>query len=79
MLFYEIGDTIRRYRKEKGLTQAALAKEAGITRQTLAKLERGLLPKISLASFVKILDALELEIEIEEKKPFYYFDASKVL
>jgi hypothetical protein len=26
----------------------------------------------------KILEALEYELEIEEKNPFYYFDASKL-
>ena len=32
----KIGDNIRKYRKEKGLSQEALAKKAGITAQTLS-------------------------------------------
>jgi len=78
MEFYKIGEKIKALRKEKGLTQEALASNCGITRQTLSKLEKGNIDKLSLQLFIKILEALEYELEIEEKKPFYYFDASKL-
>ena len=78
MQFFNIGSTIKEYRKSNNLTQQELAGKVGITRQTLSKLEKGEIPKISLASFVKILDALNLELEINEKKPFYYFDTSSI-
>ena len=78
MEFYKIGEKIKELRKEKGLTQEALASNCGITRQTLSKLEKGNIDKLSLQLFIKILEALEYELEIEEKKPFYYFDASKL-
>ncbi len=79
MQFYEIGSKIKEYRKDSNLTQQELANQVGITRQTLSKLEKGKLPKISLATFIKILDTLNLELEITEKKPFYYFNASEFL
>ncbi len=79
MQFYEIGNKIREYRKDSNLTQQELANQVGITRQTLSKLEKGEIPKISLATFIKILDTLNLELEITEKKPFYYFNASEFL
>ena len=78
MEFYKIGEKIKALRKAKGLTQEALASNCGITRQTLSKLEKGNIDKLSLQLFIKILEALEYELEIEEKKPFYYFDASKL-
>jgi len=74
MEFYEIGETVKRVRKEKGLTQSELAKQAGMTRQTLSKLEKGLIDKVTLQMFIKILDVLGMELKVEEKKPFYYFD-----
>ena len=74
MQFFEIGEKIKEYRKLNKLTQDDLAKKVGITRQTLSKLEKGEIPKISLATFIKILDALKLELEITEQKPTYYFD-----
>ena len=78
MEFYKIGKKIKELRKERGLTQEALASNCGTTRQTLSKLEKGNIDKVSLQLFIKILEALEYELEIEEKKPFYYFDASKL-
>jgi transcriptional regulator with XRE-family HTH domain len=78
MEFYKIGEKIKELRKEKGLTQEQLALRCGTTRQTLSKLEKGHINKLSLQLFIKILEALEYELEIEEKKPFYYFDASKI-
>ena len=79
MQFYEIGEKIKEYRKLNKLTQDNLAKEVGISRQTLSKLENGELPKISLATFLKILNALNLELEITEQKPTFYFDPNSLL
>ncbi|MCH9740791.1 MAG: helix-turn-helix domain-containing protein [Epsilonproteobacteria bacterium] len=76
MEFYKLGTEIKRLRKEQKLTQEQLAKEVGITRQTLSKLEKGNIDKVSLQVFIKILDALNHELEINEKKPFYYFDVN---
>jgi len=78
MEFYKIGKKIKELRKAKGLTQEALASNCGTTRQTLSKLEKGNIDKVSLQLFIKVLEALEYELEIEEKKPFYYFDASRL-
>jgi len=78
MEFYNIATRIKEIRKFKKLTQTEVAKKVGITRQTFAKLEKGEIGKVSLLAFIKILDVLEYELEIEEKKPFYYFDADEV-
>jgi transcriptional regulator with XRE-family HTH domain len=78
MEFYKIGEKIKELRKEKGLTQEQLASSCGTTRQTLSKLEKGSIDKVSLQLFIKILEALNYELEVEEKKPFYYFDANKL-
>ena len=76
MYFYDIGNITKKYRKDSNLTQQELVSKVGITRQTLSKLEKGEIPKISLATFIKILDTLNLELEISEKKPFFYFDVA---
>jgi len=78
MEFYEMGETIKSLRKEKKLTQTKLAQKVGITRQTLSKLEKGEIDKVSLQVFIKILDAIDYELEISEKKPFYYFDVDSL-
>ena len=76
MEFYKIGNTIKELRKAKKLTQEQVAKRCGITRQTLSKLEKGEIDKVSLQVFVRLLEALDHELEIVEKKPFYYFDVN---
>ncbi len=78
MEFYEIAQQIKDLRKEHKLSQSSLAEKVGITRQTLSKLENGEIGKISLQMFIKILEALNQELIIEEKKPFYYFDPKSV-
>jgi len=78
MEFYKIGETIKKLRKDKKLTQEQLAKRVGITRQTLSKLENGDIHKVSLQVFIKILDVFDYELEISEKKPFYYFDVNSL-
>jgi|AGBJ01.1.fsa_nt_gi transcriptional regulator with XRE-family HTH domain len=78
MEFYEISQKIKNLRKAKKLSQDHLAKQVGISRQTLSKLEKGEIGKISLQVFIKILEALDHEMHIEEKKPFYYFDPKSV-
>ena len=74
MEFYEIGEKIKELRKEKKLTQEKLAKSAGISRQTLSKLENGQIDKLSLQLFTRVIDELDYELEIIQKKPFYYFE-----
>ena len=78
MEFYEIGQTINKLRKEKKLTQSMLASKVGITRQTVSKLEKGNIDKVSLQVFIKLLDALDYKLTITEKKPFYYFDVNSL-
>lgn len=78
MEFYKISQEITRLRKEQKLTQEQLAKNTGTSRQTISKLERGNISKISLQLFIKILEELNYELEISMKKPFYYFDAKSL-
>ena len=58
MKLLEIGGEIKKLRKDKEITQAQLAKIAGISRVTLGKLERGELVSVSIKTLDLILDAL---------------------
>ncbi|MDP8253918.1 MAG: helix-turn-helix transcriptional regulator [Candidatus Kaelpia aquatica] len=62
-----ICNQIREYRKKKNITQAELAEKSGVSQQTISFLERGYL-NISLRTFRKITDALELSVELLEKR-----------
>ena len=66
----EIGKMIQEKRKERGYTQEALAKEAGMSRTTLSKLENGYFGNISVSTFDNILASLGYKIELVPRNPF---------
>lgn len=55
------GDKVRQIRKEKGLSQEALADLAGIDRSYMGHLERGD-QNITLTKIYQIADALEVPV-----------------
>lgn len=58
----KIGNQVREARKGQGLTQAALAAEAGISRTTLSLLESGMVQELGIRKVIRILDRLGLEL-----------------
>lgn len=70
MMLLEIGETIKTIRKERGLTQESLAKQAGISRATLSKLEKGYIANISIVTIDHMLSLLGYEIDIKPRNPF---------
>ncbi|BAI81757.1 transcriptional regulator, XRE family (plasmid) [Deferribacter desulfuricans SSM1] len=64
---YELGQFIKAKRKEKKITQADLAKQAGISRQTLSKLEQGKLALVSIRTLFVVLDILGYELKVVPK------------
>ena len=63
-----IGQTIKQRRKELGITQPDLAELAGVSKNTLYKLERGQLnPSVDILT--KLAKVLGMELKLEVKKP----------
>jgi len=54
----EIGQRLAQHRLERNLTQAELAKEAGVSKRTLIRLEGG--ESTQLTNLIRILRALDL-------------------
>jgi transcriptional regulator with XRE-family HTH domain len=52
-----VAQRIKKFRKDSGMTQAALAKKAGVSTNTVARLERGL-HRASSESVEKLAKAL---------------------
>lgn len=67
MLAKVIGQTIRERRKELAITQPDLSELAGISKNTLYKLERGE-GNPSLDVLTKLANVLGMEIKLEVKK-----------
>jgi transcriptional regulator with XRE-family HTH domain len=71
-----LGNAIRQLRRERGVSQEALAYEAGVTSGTLSLIERGLsnptwgtVKGIAAALDVSVVELAKLSIELEEKAP----------
>jgi len=62
----ELGYEIRRARTARGLTQAQLAVDAGLSRTTLNQLENGLFPDLGVKKVQAILDRLGLDLSVEQ-------------
>jgi len=70
MILSELGKTIKDLRKQKRLSQESLARQAGISRATLSKLENGYIANISIVTINQILSLLGYEIDIKPTNPF---------
>jgi len=66
----ELGETIKRLRKDSGLTQEQLALKVNISRATLSKLENGYIAQISIVTLNDILNHLHYELDIKPLNPF---------
>ncbi len=64
----DVGLAVKKRRKELGITQPDLAELAGISTNTLYKLERGR-GNPTLQVLVKLADVLGLALALEVKKP----------
>ena len=66
MRLQALGYEIRRARTARGMTQARLAAEAGLSRTTLNQLENGLFPDLGVRKVQAILDRLGLALSIQQ-------------
>jgi transcriptional regulator with XRE-family HTH domain len=65
-----IGNSLRRLRKKKGLSQEKLARLADISLNTLTKIESGFAKKPTIQTVVKLANALEVSLDelVKEKR-----------
>ena len=59
----ELGERLSRSRLGRNMTQAELADEAGVSKRTIERMEKG--ESVQLTSFVRILRALDLADKID--------------
>lgn len=63
----ELGDRIARYRLNRNSTQDALAREAGVSKQTIHRVEHG--HSIQVSNLIRILRALRIVENLETLVP----------
>jgi len=66
----DLGNNIKKLRKEKNITQENLAKMANISRTTLSKLENGNIAQVSIVTLNDILNHIGYELDIKPSNPF---------
>lgn len=54
---------LKKLRQQKGWSQEKLAKEAGISYQTLIKIERGYIKNPRLGTLIKLASALKVSVD----------------
>lgn len=59
----QIGNTIRRARKKRGMSQAELGEKTGLRQGTISLIEKGH-PAAKLETILAVLSALDLELQI---------------
>ncbi len=62
------GSVVRRVREDAGLSRSALAAAAEVSPRTLFAFEQGCNDNIGLASFIRMLDALDLTLSVDDGK-----------
>lgn len=65
----QIGNTIRRARKNCGMSQSDLGEKTGLRQGTISLIEKGH-PAAKLETILAILSALDLELQIAERGMF---------
>lgn len=58
-----LANNIKKYRKQKGLSQDKLAKLANVTHTTLVKIESGINDNPTIKTSKKIADALSISLD----------------
>ncbi len=63
----QLGNAIRRARKKHGMSQSELGEKAGLRQETISLIENGN-PATKLETILAVISALDLELEIAERK-----------
>lgn len=67
IVFAELGERVARTRLERNMDQRGLAREAGVSKVTVERLEAG--EPVKMTSFVRILRALDLIDRLDQLVP----------
>jgi len=72
----QIGNTIRRIRKKRGMSQSELGKKAGLRQETISLIENGN-KATKLETILAVLNALELEFEVSARSTLSFEEMIK--
>jgi transcriptional regulator with XRE-family HTH domain len=59
-----LGERLLIFRRRKGMTQRELADASGVNHVSIARIERGQIPYVSVDVLVRLADALEASLDV---------------
>ncbi|WP_419403521.1 helix-turn-helix domain-containing protein [Stenotrophomonas rhizophila] len=65
----QLGSEIANRRRQLGLKQTDVARQSGVTAESLSRFERGRLPEFGSRKLIAILAVVGMEISLVEAKP----------
>jgi transcriptional regulator with XRE-family HTH domain len=74
MNLLELGPAVARVRKARGIKQTDLCRQLRLSRVTLSAFENSRTLSLSLATLQRILEMLDLELELRERSPLPTLD-----
>lgn len=63
-MLLDIGNKIRAARKQRGLSQAELARMLSMSRSTISQIESGRVQEIGVRKLMRLMDSLGLELGV---------------
>ena len=63
-----LGTVVKRLRLDRGLSQAQLAEEAGVSRQWLINLEQGRTEGLQVGLLMRVLDVLDASLTVRDER-----------
>ncbi|MDA3901871.1 MAG: helix-turn-helix transcriptional regulator [Desulfuromusa sp.] len=63
-MLFKIGEYIRLERKQRKMSQSALAKLLGMSRSTISQIETGTVQDIGVRKLIRILEVLDFELRV---------------
>jgi len=62
----DLGRALRKYRKDKGLSQSQVGRKFNMTQKTISNIEAGL-PGVQLGTLFRLMAALDLEMHLSPR------------
>lgn len=65
-MLFEIGENIRKKRKQRKISQEKMAKDLGMSRTTISQIESGTVQEFGVRKLIRMLEYLNLELRVRQ-------------
>lgn len=65
-MLFQIGENIRKERKQRKISQEKMAKDLGMSRTTISQIESGTVQEFGVRKLIRMLEYLNLELRVRQ-------------